>query len=120
MRQRGASIKALRAALGMDKCFAHVATKGPTEEFGGVALSSNMTQNTTVLADLPTLLLRVDPNLYRDTIGWFARSLLERKAALLQYIPELRQIRASPKLLFHIADNMDQIKIPVGTTIDAD
>jgi hypothetical protein len=48
-----ATIAILRTALGMDKCFAHVATKGPTEEFGGIGLSGNMTRNSTVIASDP-------------------------------------------------------------------
>lgn len=94
--------------------------KGPTEEFGSVSLINNEPRNATIVADKPTILLRVDPPSYHETLDWFARSVCERKAALLLQVRELQVLRESRELLLHLAATMEQVRMKVGTEIGDD
>jgi hypothetical protein len=49
-----------------------------TEKFGSTALTNNVVRNATIFIDDPSILLIVDPHIYRDTVAWFARSQLEK------------------------------------------
>jgi CRP-like cAMP-binding protein len=115
-----AALAVLRSALGSDKCFVQVAVKGPTEEFGSASLVSNEPRNATIVTDKPTVLLRIDPPSYHETLGWFARSVCERKAALLLQVRELQALRESRELLLHLAATMEQVRMRAGTEIGDD
>lgn len=112
------TVAALRAAFGPDDCFLQVAVKRATEEFGSTALTKNDVRNATIFVDEPSIILRVDPHLYRDTAAWFARSQLEKKAVLLSHIPELQFLRESRELFVRLAENMEQLKLDAGVVID--
>jgi CRP-like cAMP-binding protein len=115
-----ATLAVLRSALGSDKCFVQVAVKGPTEEFGAASLIGDEPWNGTIVTDKPTVLLRIDPPSYHETLGWFARSVCERKAALLLQVRELQVLRKSRELVLHLAATMEQVRMRVGTEIGND
>ncbi|OHT07110.1 cyclic nucleotide-binding domain containing protein [Tritrichomonas foetus] len=114
-------ISTLRNALGQDKCFLNVAQKFPSQEFGSTALTKNDVRNASILCDEPSLILRVDPHLYRDTAAWFARTQLEKKATLLSHIPQLQFLRELPPedaIFTRLAENMIGQKLEINTVID--
>jgi CRP-like cAMP-binding protein len=113
------TVALLRNAFGPDECFIQVALKGPTQEFGSTALTNNEKRNATIVVDEPSQILRVDPQLYRDTAAWFARAQLEKGAALLSHIPELQFLRETRDIFARLAENVKQEKIETGTVIDA-
>ena len=115
------TIANLRSAFGQDACFMQVATKRATEEFGSTALTKNDVRNATIYVDEPSIILRVDPHLYRDMVAWFARAQLEKRAVLLSHIPELqflKEEKESKDLFIRLAENMDQVKFDAGVLID--
>ncbi|KAH0789333.1 cyclic nucleotide-binding domain containing protein [Histomonas meleagridis] len=115
-----AHLSLLRSALGADKNFFCVAKKHPTQEFGSTALTNNDVRNATIIIDEPSYLLRVDPQLYRDTAAWFDRQLLEKKAALLSHIPQFQFLRSLPEqtqIFTRLAENMKEHHFLAGDTI---
>jgi CRP-like cAMP-binding protein len=113
------TVALLRSAFGPDDCFKHIIVRGPTDEFGGTALTNNARRNATIVVDEYSEILRVDPQIYRDTAAWFARAQLEKKAALLSHIPELQFLRETRDLFSRLAENMEQIKLETGVVVDA-
>jgi CRP-like cAMP-binding protein len=112
------TIAALRAAFGEDKSFIHVATKGPTEDFGVGSIFHSPPLNATVFADKPSLILRVDPIIYRETMAWIAKSQLEKKATILGQVSELSMLRESRDVLLRLAEFMEPCRFEIGTVID--
>lgn len=115
-------LSTLKNGLGQDKCFLCVARKFPTQEFGSTALTNNDKRNATIVADEPSLILRVDPHLYRDTAAWVARAQTEKKANLLSHIPELQFLRSLPpedKIFQRLGENMKENRLEVGRAIDS-
>lgn len=114
------TIETLRACFGQDRCFVHVANKGPTEEFGSTALTKNDIRNATIYVNRPSLILRVDPHLYRETVAWFAQMQLEKKAVLLSKVAEFSVLRDLRDIFSRLAENMEKIKLDKGTIINSD
>lgn len=115
-------LSTLKNGLGQDKCFLCVARKFPCQEFGSTALTNNDKRNATIVADEPSLILRVDPHLYRDTAAWVARAQLEKRAALLSHIPQLQFLRELPpedKIFTRLGENMKENKLETGTVVNA-
>jgi CRP-like cAMP-binding protein len=112
------TVALLRSAFGPDECFIQVAHKGPSQEFGSTALTKNDKRNATIVVDEPSQILRVDPQLYRDTAAWFARAQLEKAAALMSHIPELQFLRETRDIYTRLAENIKQEKIEIGTVVD--
>ena len=97
-----------------DANFFMVAVRGYAAEFGSVALTKNAVRNATIVVDTPSILLRVDPQLYRDTAAWFNRAQIEKKANLLAHIPELSFLRESRELFTRLAENMPEHHYETG------
>jgi CRP-like cAMP-binding protein len=111
-------LQALRAELGPDKCFSQLGVKGPTEEFGSEALHSNGARPWTVICDKHSILLHIDPNVYRATIAWFARTQLERRVMLLSQVKELQLLRLTREAFSRIAEGMEELRWDVGFVVD--
>jgi hypothetical protein len=62
--------------------------------------------------------LQVDPKVYRDTVTWYGRAQLERRAALLSHIKEMEILKDNRDSLLRLAENMEQIKLEPGVLID--
>lgn len=99
--------------------FKWVCFKGPGSEFGSTALTNNDKRNATIFIDEPTILLRVDPQIYKDTAAWFARSQLEKRAILFSHVPELQFLRESRELFSRLAENTVEVKLPTGTILNS-
>lgn len=116
------AISTLKNAFGQDKCFLCVAKKYPSQEFGSTALTNNDKRNATILADEPSLILRVDPHLYRDTAAWVARAQLEKKANLLSHIPQFQFLKELPpddRIFTRLGENMIENRLETGLVINA-
>lgn len=112
-------LQSLRSAFGHDKKFAHLAVKNATEEFGSTSLTNNDVRNATVVADVKSIILRVDPHLYREIVAWFAKNQLKKKTSLLSHVKELAFLKAGNKVVMsRLADYMEQIRLEPGTVID--
>ncbi|KAK8840552.1 hypothetical protein M9Y10_030761 [Tritrichomonas musculus] len=115
-------LSTLKNSFGQEKCFLCVAKKFPSQEFGSTALTNNDKRNASILADEPSLILRVDPHLYRDTAAWVARAQLEKKANLLSHIPQLQFLRDLPpedKIFTRLGENMIENRLETGRVINA-
>lgn len=116
------ALSTLKNSFGQEKCFLCVAKKYPTQEFGSTALTNNDKRNASILADEPSLILRVDPHLYRDTAAWVARAQLEKKANLLSHIPQLLFLKELPpedKIFTRLGENMIENRLETGRVINA-
>jgi hypothetical protein len=112
------TLQSLRGALGQDKCFSLCGVKGPTEEFGGEALTSNSPRPWSVVCDRQCVLLHIDPFFYHATIQWLAHSQLERRVGLLGNVSEFQVLAVSHEGLSRIAESMEEIRLPAGTVIN--
>jgi CRP-like cAMP-binding protein len=113
-----ATLALLRQAFGPDKWFTGLGTRGPTEAFGDPAVLSSDVRLPTVVTDRASVLVRISPAAYRETIGWVTRSQLERKASLLAQVKELQVLRDSRELLLHLAETIEPVRFEVGTVIN--
>ncbi|OHS98782.1 cyclic nucleotide-binding domain containing protein [Tritrichomonas foetus] len=114
-------LSTLHDLLGHDKCFKFRAKKLPKSEFGSQSLTTNEVRNFTVFCDTSTVILRVDPRIYRCTAIWFAKTQLEKKASLLSQIPQFQFIReqSDDQIFSRLAENMVERKYDAGTLIEA-
>lgn len=113
-----ATLSNLRRAFGPESDFTKIAEKGPTEEFGSTALTNNDVRNATLVADVKSTILRVDPHVYREIIAWFAKQQLKRQADLILHVKELACLKQTKGAVMRLAENMESMKIEPGTIID--
>jgi hypothetical protein len=76
-------------------------------------------RNATVYVDKPSVILQIDPKLYKDTVTWLARAQLEKRANLLGCIKELQFLREGRDVLWRLAENMEQIELQPGKVVDS-
>ena len=113
-----ATLSNLRRAFGPEEDFKQIAVKGPTEEFGSTALTNNDVRNATLVADVKSTILRVDPHLYREIIAWFAKQQMKRQAELVLHVKELACLKETKGAVMRLAENMESMRLEPGTIID--
>lgn len=117
-------VQKLKESLGSDKYFRAVFTAGPKLEFGSVALIKNQPRNATIYISQPSILIRVDNQIYRDTAAFFARTQLEKRANIFSHIEEFQPIKEgaqpneSMETFALMAENTVEFTLPVGSIID--
>lgn len=99
--------------------FKCVAAKLPGTEFGSTALTQNILRTATIYIDEDSILLRVDPQVYKDTAAWFAKNQLEKKAAILSQVEELQFLKDTKEVFSRLAENMVEVKMEPGTILTA-
>lgn len=113
------TLSVLRQHFGLTSNFINVATKYPSEEFGSTALTNNDRRNATVVADEPTIVLRVDPVLYKDMAAFYAQKNMQKKGHLLSQIKQLSFLgQENDNIYLRLGENMSEIRIEAGTVID--
>ena len=110
----------LQSAFDGNEFFLPLCTKGPTTEFGNVALTKLQPRNATIVATMKSQLLIVDPQVYRDTSAYYAYSQLQKKASLLSQIEEFSEYHDKQEFLTRLAENMVEFRLDeIGEVIDA-
>ena len=111
----------LQECLGKDKYFKYRFKIMPRAGFGSSSLTSSDPRKETIYCDVPTVILRIDPNIYRSTNDWCSRSFLEKKASLLSHIPQLRFLLelSEPDIYLRLAENMVERRYESGDIIEA-
>lgn len=108
------TIRTLRYQFGENANFRCLAIKKPTQEFGSTALIKEKPRNATIFVNEDSLLLRVDANNYRDSVAWYAQTLLERKASFLERVKDLSPFRECPECFLRLAENLREIHLKKG------
>ena len=115
-------VQKLKEAL-PGKFFKVVFTAGPKLEFGAVALINNSPRNATIYVSQPSILIRVDNQIYRDTAAFFARTQLQKRTNLYAHVKEfqiLREVRdgEESQTIRNLAENTVDFQAPAGAIID--
>lgn len=100
-----------------------VFTAGPKCEFGAVALINNKPRNATIYVSQPSILIRVDNQIYKDTAAFFTRTQLQKRTNLYSHVKEfdiLKDVREGEQnqTIRNLAENTVDFTIPSGTIID--
>lgn len=118
-------VQKLKEAHGPDKFFRAVFTAGPKLEFGSVALINDCPRNATIYISQPSILIRVDNQIYRDTAKFFARTQLIKRANVISHIKEfsiLHTVRDANgeegDTFIRLAENTVDFNLPAGTILD--
>jgi len=118
-------VSILRNEFGHDKNFRVVANKPPKDEIGSTALIKNQKRNATIFATEPSIVIRIDNQIYRDTAAFFARTQLEKRSNLFSHVSEFHVLfeqgngGEDPLSSFvRLAENTIDINLPAGTIID--
>jgi hypothetical protein len=113
-------VKKLREEVG-DKYYHLIITLGPQSAVGDTALIQDKARNATIYISKPSLIIRIDSQVYKDTAAYFQKLQLKRRTTLFSTVKEFQPIKEdnAPIEKFQtIAENTDEYSIPTGTVID--
>lgn len=109
-----ATLHMLYENFGEDKFFKPVKRITAKHEFGSEELKKDKPRTLIGVVNQPSLLLRIDPYLYRMTVEWLGTELLTKRTDYLSEIPELEPLKVYPPLFNRLAEILEERTLPVG------
>lgn len=118
-------VKILKKDVLGGKYFRQVAVYGPKTELGSESLVKNQLRRYTAYTKQPTLLIRIEYQIYRDNVTFIERTHLEKRVKFLMGVKEFDVIVKScgqdetiNDIFQHLAESIKEIKLPSGLVFD--